>query len=824
MRPCGDYRRLNSQTLPDRYAVPNLLDFANQLHGTTIYSTLDINRAYHHIPVASEDVPKTAIITPFGLYEFKRMTFGLRNAAQTFQRFIDHIFRDMNFVFAYLDDILIASRDEKEHEKHLRLVLQRLEQHNLTLKLAKCNLGKPEVSFLGYQVSTQGILPTQEKIKAIMEIPRPSNIKELRSFLGMVNFYRRSLPKAAEVQRPLNELLRGAKKNDKTPIQWTETTLRAFEETRDALATVAHIAHPNEKLELSLACDASDTGIGAVLQQRHGEEYQPLGFFSRALSERQRKYSTYDRELLAIFEAIRYFRHSLEGREFTVITDHKPLVYALQKSNQTACPRRLRQLNFISQFTTSIQYQPGTDNKVADALSRVNEVFIPEQFETLAKEQKEDQSVTQLKEQPNLRLENITVPGTETELLCETSTGRPRPYVPASLRKPIYERLHNLGHPGVKASRELLRTRFFWPGINHDVGEWARACIPCQKAKVHRHTATPFGTFTTAGRLEHVHLDIIGPLPPSEGRVYCLTMIDRNTHWPEAIPVKNIEAKTIAKLFYECWVARFGVPLRVTTDQGRQFESQLFNELTKTLGISRIRTTPYHPQANGRIERWHRTLKAALTAHEGEKSWTKILPTVMLGLRTAVRLDEEKSTAELLYGLPLRLPGEFFTPERKTHLEVDDTLRLLKDGMTRVRENKKVFVSKDLEKSSHVFLRADIGKKALQPSYNGPYKVLERDEKTLRLSLPNREVRVSLDRVKPAYLIPDDTAENNQAAEQENTIQNDPIQADEQTTTETPQDNMEAHEQPTDSYVTRYGRTSRPPVRFQPMSVKIENN
>jgi len=703
MRPCGDYRRLNNQTLPDRYGVPNLLDFGNQLKGTTIYSTLDINRAYHHIPVASEDIPKTAIITPFGLFEFKRMTFGLRNAAQTFQRFMDHIFRDMDFVFVYLDDILIASRDEEIHQEHLRKVLERLEYHRLTLKLTKCVLGKDTVTFLGYEVSRNGIKPTREKVKTILELPRPKTIRELRSFLGMLNFYRRSLNKAAEIQRPLNQLLKGAKKNDRTPIEWTRPVIESFEESKKELAKTTGLAHPDESLELSLACDASEIGIGAVLQQKKDNEYQPLGFFSRALSTSQRKYSTYDRELLAIFEAVRYFRNQLEGRIFHIITDHKPLTHALAKSNQTACPRRLRQLNLISQFTSDIRYLPGKDNNVADTLSRIEEICIPEQFEELANAQKDDPNILQLKRNPSLNLEEKTLPGTDVTILCETSTGTPRPYLPQDLRKPVFARLHNLGHPGIKATRKLIRARFFWPNMNIEVGRWTRSCISCQRAKVHKHTSTPFGIIKESGRLEHIHLDIIGPLPPSEGKTYCLTIIDRGTHWPEVIPIRNIEAKTIAKRFYETWIARFGIPLRLTTDQGRQFESQLFQELTQILGIAKIRTTPYHPQANGKIERFHRTLKTALTAHGTETGWTKTLPTVLLGLRTAVRADEEKSTAELLYGQTLRLPGEFFMEGKHSPIVMDDTLSSLRNSMKSIRQNNKVFISKDLHNTTHVF-------------------------------------------------------------------------------------------------------------------------
>lgn len=757
IRPCGDYRLLNNRTVPDRYGVPNLHDFSYQLKGTSIYSTLDINRAYHHIDIAAEDVPKTAIITPFGLFEFTKMTFGLRNAAQTFQRFMDGIFRDLNYTFVYLDDILVASRDEEEHTAHLKEVLQRLADNGLTLNISKCAFGQNTVTFLGYKVNQEGITPLPEKVQTIQEYPRPTNITELRRFLGMVNFYRRSLPHAATVQKELNNYLHGAKKNDKRPIDWTTAGIKAFEETKQALVNATCLAHPDPNAPWTLACDASDVGMGAVLQQRCNDSFQPLGFFSRTFNKTQLKYSTYDRELLSIFEAIRHFRYLLEGRTFTVETDHKPLTYALkQTSTVNMCPRRLRQLNFISQFTNDIRYKSGPENVVADALSRVEEVMLPDNYESLVHAQQNDETVQTLQMNNNLHLEYVMLPGCKLQLLCERSTDTPRPYLPKDFRRPTFNRLHDLSHPGIRGSRRLISQRFFWPGMNKDIGLWARSCIGCQTAKVQRHTVTPLQQFQPSKKFEHVHIDLIGPLPPSDGKSYCLTMIDRGTRWPEAIPLRNIEASTVAKAFYSHWVSRFGVPVQITTDQGRQFESMLFNQLTKLMGIARIRTTAYHPQSNGCIERWHRTLKAAIMAHGNAKHWTSTLPIIMLGLRTALKEDDNVSVAERLYGHTLRLPGEFFAPSKRE--TPDSTLvgLLRKDMAQQIRNpdpNPRIFIHKDLAKSAYVFLRDDTVKKSLDPPYKGPYKVLERDEKTMKIELPGREARVSLDRVKPAHLI-----------------------------------------------------------------------
>jgi cleavage and polyadenylation specificity factor subunit 1 len=412
------------------------------------------------------DVEKTAIITPFGLFEYTRMPFGLKNAGSTFQRHMDRVLTGVA-ADAYLDDVLAASPDMASHLVLLDQIFHRFREAGLVLNMEKCVFAVSSVEFLGHQISSAGAAPLAANVAAVTKFPAPTTVKELQVFLGMVNFYRRFLPAIANTLLPLTEALKGGP-SGKDALVLSPNQLAAFGAAKLALAGAVNLAAHSQDAELGLHVDASATHIGGVLQQRQpGGAWQPLGFFSKKLEISQTKYSAFDRELLACFASIRHFRFLLEGRRFAVFTDHKPLTFALSRTSDPWSARQCRQLAYVAEFTADIRHVAGADNVVADALSRpplsaaataaVAAVSSSSpapvagvSFVEMAAQQRLCEATLQAVKSSSLRVQACEVEG--ASLWCDVAAGKFRPVVPEPARFAVFQAIHNLAHPGIRAT------------------------------------------------------------------------------------------------------------------------------------------------------------------------------------------------------------------------------------------------------------------------------------------------------------------------------------------------------------------------------------
>ena len=635
IRFCVDYRKVNAATRKDAHPLPLIQDIFDSLTGAKIFSTLDLKSGYWQIPVHEEDVKKTAFITHTGLYEFVRMPFGLANAPAEFQRTMQAVLGEMigQFVMVYLDDIVVYSRTEGEHEEHLRRVFDALEHNGLKLKASKCTFRAPSVELLGYIVSADGIKCNPDKTEAIANLASPETVKEVRSFLGMAGYYRQCVPQFAKVAAPLVRLTK-----KQARFSWGQEQQEAFDVLKELLVSSQVMAHPDTSKPYKLYTDACDYAIGAILVQEDDDGVErPIQYVSKQLAGAQLNWATIEKEAYAVVHALTKLRPYLYGAEFVIYTDHKPLKSLFLSEVKNTKIQRWAVL--IAEYGAPIEYRKGAHNIRADMLSRIRtptpeisavettDVWfaaedlegehpnnIPWEFDKLEKDLLREEQ----KEMPEYQLAFEEDSGYELKdgLLYTLHTPAngieyPRLVLPPSCRYRVIRRAHTeVGHQAVRKTLDRLQEAYKWPGQRKDVVKVLGQCERCAINNGRREYPPPTQMPIAAYPGHIVGMDLCGPFPISpHGNKYILTIIDHCSGWVEVKPIPTKESRHVLRYLEQEYLPRFGAPEIIITDQGQEFNAIPLKQYMEEVGTEHRRASPYHPETNGRIERFHRTLK-----------------------------------------------------------------------------------------------------------------------------------------------------------------------------------------------------------------------
>ena len=635
LRPVQDYRKLNEGTIKNKYPLPLIQELIDKTENAKFFTKLDVRWGYNNIRIKEGDEWKAAFRTNRGLFEPTTMTFGLCNAPATFQRFMNEIFKDLideGHVVVYLDDILIFAETRPEHDKVLRRVLETLRQHKLFLRAEKCSFAQPTLTYLGNIIGEGQIRMDPKKIEAVRSWPIPSTLRQLQSFLGFCNYYRRFIRDFSKIARPLHNLTGKAEWN------WTEDQQAAFDKLKDAICQEPVITIYVPGSPLRVETDSSDFANGSILSQKIDDVWHPVAFRSKSLQEAQRNYEIYDKELLAIIEALREWRHYLIGTEipFEIWTDHQNLTFFREphKINR----RQARWYNELQQFNFTLVHKKGSQMGKADLLSRRadldggekdNENVTVLKSEWFARaitvEALDDDFIRRIR-QTQSNLDNVVRRALEdpkqTDWKVEDGIVmfQERLYVPRNkrLREDIIRKHHDVptaGHPGQKSTRELITRNYFWPQLTWDVNRYVSGCVKCQMTKPKRqlpraplnpHDAPPHPWHTISG-------DLIGELPQSSGYNAICVFVDRFSKQIHAIPTHTTcTASGMATLFRDHVFKLHGVPKKFISDRGPQFESKFSRDLYQLLGIEANPSTAYHPQTDGQTERINQEIEQYL--------------------------------------------------------------------------------------------------------------------------------------------------------------------------------------------------------------------
>jgi hypothetical protein len=636
LRLVQDYWKLNDITIKNRYLLPLPADIINRLLGTKYFSKFDVRWGYTNVEIKEGDEWKAAFTTSRGLFERRVMFFGLTNSPATFQALMNTIFADLiaeGRVVVYLDDILVFSTDLAQHWRDVNKVLRQLKAHDLYLRPEKCEFKQTGVEYLGMIISEGSVRMDDAKVQAVSEWPTPRNLRDVQSFVGFANFYRHFIQDFSKIIRPLHDLT----KKD-VPFSWGTAQKLAFDMLKKAFVSKPILALWEPHRRTRLEVNASGYATGEVISQEGDDGlWHPVVFRSESLIKAECNYQTWDREMLAIIQALEEWRHYLEGlpQPFEILTDHNNLTFWTTAQNLSR--RQARWALWLLRFDFTLTHKPGKANALADALSRRADhktsnpednqgvVALGPDFCTAATPVLADLSALTERIRTGVPKEAMVLAALEelqTRGPCKLTNGTPeweeldglvyyrgRLYVPddKGLRQEVVQQCHDAptaGLHGCDGTIELVSRHYWWPSMSLFVAKYVAGCDTCQQQKAGFYPKAPTEPLDVPeGPWQVVGVDLVTGLPKSNGYNAICTIVDHYTHIVRAVPCKlTIGAKGVAKIYVRKVFRLHGIPRWFVTDRGPQLAAHIMCEFLWLLGIDTGLTTVYHPQTNGMTE------------------------------------------------------------------------------------------------------------------------------------------------------------------------------------------------------------------------------
>lgn len=758
LRMCIDYRAVNKITIRNNYPLPKIDELLDRLYGAKVFSKFDLSSGYYQVKVADEDIEKTAFATKYGLYEYKVLPFGLTGAPATFMTLMNRIFYEYldKFLIVYLDDILIYSRNEEEHQQHLRLVLDKLKEHRLIVNDEKSELFKEKVTFLGFDVDGEGIHTEEAKIKTIKDWPIPNNKQQVRSFLGLTNYYRRFVRNYATIAKPLTDI-----QGENKTFEWNQEQQQSFQDLKKALTSAPVLSSPQPDKDYYMFTDASDFAVGGVLCQKdENDNMKPIAYESHKLSPAEQNYAVHEKETLAIIYCLTKWRHYLESRKTIISTDHHSLQYLHTQPKLSR--RQARWMELLANFDIEIKYIPGRLNSVADALSRradlevevTNGVQINMLSSSITSEviSKTKQALT-VDPYYNKKKDKLPSHLVMKEELLFKKQGQQKLllYVPQELRKGIlYEAHENGGHGGIRKTTELVKRTYWWPGWYRDVNAYVKSCVSCQHNKARNHS--PYGLLMplpiAQDKWRSISMDFITELPKSHDNYdSIMVVVDRFTKMAKFIPMTNTnDAPAVAKLFFTNIFRNFGLPQDIVSDRDSKFQSRFWQALMNLCGTKLKFSTSYHPQTDGQTERTNRTLEEMLRSYcnDNQDDWINKLPFVEFNYNNTINQSTGYSPFYLCYGYNPTVPMFLLQPyqQRSEVQSVDEWIELMKKTNESAKSNIQQAIQKQSQQANKhrkdmIFEEGDMvllsttnlklrGSRKLNPRFVGPFKIIKK--------------------------------------------------------------------------------------------------